>query len=128
MKRVLKSWVYAVAAWMVIGLFPAPVFAATTGVFPVCDKNTDTQICQGIDGQKLFGPGSVWNKIINTFIYVIGSIASLMIVIGAFRYVTAQGEASSITAAKNTILYSIIGLIVAALSFSIVNFVLARLI
>jgi hypothetical protein len=49
-----------------------------------------------------------------------------MIVIGGFRYVTSQGDPSHIKAAKDTILYSVIGLIVAILSFAVVQAVASR--
>jgi hypothetical protein len=47
-----------------------------------------------------------------------------MIILGALRYVISAGDASKITQAKNTILYAVIGLVVALLAFAIVNFVL----
>jgi uncharacterized membrane protein len=64
---------------------------------------------------------------INTLLYVAGSIAVIMILFGAFRYVTSGGDASKVTQAKNTILYAVIGLVIAILAFAIVNFVLTRL-
>jgi hypothetical protein len=47
-----------------------------------------------------------------------------MIIVAGIRYTTSGGDASSVTAAKNTLMYSIIGLVVAILAFAIVNFVL----
>jgi hypothetical protein len=47
-----------------------------------------------------------------------------MIVIGGIKYTTSNGDSSAITSAKNTILYSVVGLVVAILAFAIVNFVL----
>ncbi len=62
--------------------------------------------------------------IINMMLFLLGAIAVVMIVIGGFRYTTSNGEASSIKSAKDTILYAVIGLIVAILAYAIVNFVL----
>lgn len=64
--------------------------------------------------------------IINTLLYVLGIIAVIMIVVGGIRYTTSAGDASRIKAAKDTIMYSVVGLVVALLAFAIVNFVLGR--
>jgi multisubunit Na+/H+ antiporter MnhB subunit len=55
---------------------------------------------------------------------VLGAIAVIMIVIGGIRYTLSNGESAAITGAKNTILYAVIGLVVALLAYAIVNFVL----
>lgn len=55
-----------------------------------------------------------------------GVIAVVMIIVGGVKYVTSQGEASQTASAKNTILFAVIGLIVAALAQIIVKFVLSR--
>jgi hypothetical protein len=61
--------------------------------------------------------------IVNILLYILGAIAVIMIVIGGIRYATSNGDSSAITSAKNTILYSVIGLIVAIMAYAIVNFV-----
>ena len=68
--------------------------------------------------------GSVIKTIINVLLYILGAIAVVMIVIGGIRYTTSNGEGQAISSAKNTILYSVIGLIVAVMAYAIVNFVL----
>lgn len=62
--------------------------------------------------------------IINMLLFILGAIAVVMIVIGGIRYATSGGDSSSITSAKNTILYAVVGLVVAILAYAIVNFVL----
>lgn len=62
--------------------------------------------------------------IINVVIGVIGVVAVVVIILGGVTFVTSQGEAAKITKAKNTILYGIVGLVIALLAFAIVNFVL----
>lgn len=61
--------------------------------------------------------------VVNILLFILGAIAVIMIIIGGIRYATSNGEASSVKSAKDTILYSVIGLIVAAMAFAIVNFV-----
>ena len=65
--------------------------------------------------------------IINIALAVAGLIAVLFLIIGGFRYITSGGNDASVTSAKNTILYAIIGLVVVALSQLIVRFTLNKL-
>ena len=51
-------------------------------------------------------------------------ISVIMLVWGGLRYILSGGDNKKVTDAKNTILYAIIGLIIAVLAFAIVNFVL----
>lgn len=55
-----------------------------------------------------------------------GAIAFLIIVIAGFRYVTSEGNPTTTGKAKNTIIYATIGLIIIALAFSIVKFVVRK--
>ena len=64
------------------------------------------------------------NTIINVIIGIVGFIAVAMIILGGISFITSQGDAAKVTKAKNTILYGVVGLIVAILAFAIVNFVL----
>jgi hypothetical protein len=49
-----------------------------------------------------------------------------MIIIGGLRYVTSGGKQESVTSAKNTILYAVIGLVIIALAQIIARFVLQK--
>lgn len=76
----------------------------------------------------LFGASGTFSTITNILLFIIGAIAVIMIVIGGMRYVLSGGDSNQITAAKNTILYAIVGIIVAILAYAVVNFVLSSLI
>lgn len=66
-------------------------------------------------------------SLINVASVAIAVIAVIMIIYGGFRYVTSAGNESSITAAKNTIIYAVIGLVIVAVAQVVVNFVLSNL-
>ncbi len=72
----------------------------------------------------LIGDGGTFATITNVLLFIVGAIAVIMIVIGGLRYVLSGGNSDQITAAKNTILYAIVGIIVALLAYAAVNFVL----
>ena len=63
--------------------------------------------------------------IINMIIFVIGIIAVVMVILGGIQYSTSQGDSAKVKKAKDTIMYGIIGLVIAILAFAIVNFVLS---
>lgn len=88
-------------------------------------SSSATAICGATTDDKEKVP-DLMKTIINTILLVLGMIAVIMIVIGGIRYTTSNGDASNVKAAKDTILYAVVGLVVAILSFAIVNFVLGR--
>jgi len=72
----------------------------------------------------LFGNSGVFAEISSVLLFIVGAIAVIMIVIGGLRYVISGGDASQVQAAKNTILYALVGIIVAILAYAAVNFVI----
>lgn len=77
---------------------------------------------------ELFGDAGIFTTIVNILLFLIGAIAVIMIIIGGLRYAISAGDAKAVGAAKNTILYAVVGLIVAFLAFAAVNFVLGSLV
>ena len=71
--------------------------------------------------------GDIFTTIVNTFLFIVGAVAVVMLIFGGFKYVTSGGDANSVTAAKNTIMYAVIGIIVAMLSYAILNYVVTTL-
>ena len=70
---------------------------------------------------------NIVHTIVNLLSAVVGIVAVIMIIVGGFRYITSGGNDASVTSAKNTILYAIIGLVVVALAQVIVRFTLSKL-
>jgi hypothetical protein len=89
----------------------------------LCGDNTP----QTFDDNRIFGPNGIMTKAARLLAMVVGVAAVIMIIVGGFQYVLASGDPSNITNAKNTILYAIIGLLVALLAQAIISFVLVRL-
>ena len=80
---------------------------------------------RGEDQQEnLFGEGGLFQTITNVLLFVIGAISVIMLIIGGIRYVLSGGDSSAVTSAKNTILYAVIGIVVAILAYAMVNFVI----
>ena len=66
-------------------------------------------------------------NIINTALMIVGVLAVAMIIFSGISYVTSAGDKAKTTKAKNTLIYSIVGLAVAISAYAIVNFVLSKL-
>ena len=73
---------------------------------------------------ELIGETGVLTKATDVILYVVGIISVVMLIYGGLRYVISGGDSKKVTDAKNTILYAIIGLIIAILAYAIVNFVI----
>ena len=113
---------------LVLGLsfVPVPAYAVTDGT---CDE-TDISFSEGADcargedqATNLFGTGGIFATITNVLLFLIGAISVIMLIIGGIRYVVSGGDQAQVTGAKNTILYAIIGIIVAFLAYAAVRFV-----
>lgn len=93
-------------------------------------------ICQGAGGTWNGGTGtctapgpnapSIVIKAVRLFSVVIGVIAVVMVMISGVKYMTSQGDANAVASAKNTLLYALVGIVVAALAQGIVKYVLNR--
>jgi hypothetical protein len=123
----MKKWKQIVAAFVVtLGLgggmlaFSEPVSAVN--VFEECGASTDAAVCKA---QNTDNVSSMMKTIINILLFLIGTIAVIMIIVGGIRYTLSNGNASQVKEAKDTILYSVIGLIIAIMSYAIVNFVIS---
>jgi lysylphosphatidylglycerol synthetase-like protein (DUF2156 family) len=85
----------------------------------------NTESCSNLDS-SVTNINTTLGNIINIFSVVVGVVAVIMIVVGGFRYITSGGKQESVSGAKNTILYAIIGLVIVALAQIIVRFVLNK--
>ncbi len=123
----------ALSLMMAIGLLvpalaSAPVSAQVSedSKQAACDGlglGADEGGCNGTAGTSV---SSLLADVINILSWIVGIVAVIMIIIGGFKYVLSNGDSAGINSAKNTIIYSLIGLVVAALAQIMVQFVLDR--
>lgn len=66
--------------------------------------------------------GEIAKQITEILIFIIGAVSVIMIVIGAFKFVTSGGSAEQVKSAKNTILYAVVGLVIAVFAYAIVAY------
>lgn len=93
----------------------------------ICNNDNvpdDVKAASGCSGYDVPELPNVVIGILNAIIGIAGIIAVVFIVIGGVNYMTSSGDAAKVKKAKDTILYACIGLIVCALAFAIVNWVI----
>jgi len=66
------------------------------------------------------------SKSINFALMAIAIVSVFMLILGGFKYTTSNGDSAKVTSAKNTIMYSLIGLLIAIFAYAIVNFVVNK--
>ena len=119
------------------GLLLVPVlvlglsFVATPAYADCSTDPGDLNISSGADcaqgnstPSNLFtGNDSIFKKVTNVLLFLVGAISVIMLIIGGIRYVISGGDQAQVTSAKNTILYAIVGIVIAFLAYAAVNFV-----
>ena len=81
---------------------------------------------EGVPGE-LTGSDGVFEVVVNVLLFIIGAVSVIMLIYGGIRYTTSGGNTNSVTAAKNTVIYSIVGLVISILAYAIVNFVVTNI-
>lgn len=125
MKRLLASLLLlCVLSFGAIFLAPMPEAFA----------DSKSQVCEGVNAAAgstgcTDGTSDINNIItvfLNLFSVIIGIVAVVMIMVGGYKYITANGDSSNITSAKHTIIYALVGLVIVAMAQFMVQFVLDK--
>jgi len=93
-------------------------FAAQNPKITISDKDLNLQ------GAPKTIDGTTIGNLLGVVYFIAGIVAVLVIIIGGIRYVGSNGDSSQVQAAKNTITYAVIGLIVVIMAAAITQFVL----
>jgi hypothetical protein len=109
-----------------------PALADQSGIIsdPACNnlKSNANPIagCNGTNNKGLGENGGYLTTLIDAFIYVAGFLAFLFLIIGGIRYLTSTGDPKRIQQAKDTVIYSLAGLVVVILARLIVGYIIAN--
>lgn len=134
MSRFLKITILSLTAAFVGFLNVTAVVTAQeefTGPFDdVCQgEAVNSEVCQAGNNptNPVSGSEGVLVTILNILSFMVGVASVLMVILGGLKYVTSNGDSNSVSSAKNTVLYALIGLAVFASSQLIIRFVLSKL-
>lgn len=118
--------------FLIAGLLMVPVLALSAGFAstPVLAQG-DFTIEGGVGSTKgegvpeaIDGDDGFVTQAINIMLFIIGIISVVMIIFAGIKYATSAGAPDKVKSAKDTMLYSVVGLLIALLAYAIVNFVL----
>lgn len=114
----------AAALGLILAFIPAAVHA---------DAITD--LCEGVNigSSETCGSAASETRVsrvvttaVNIFSIIVGLVAVIMIAVSALKFIISGGEASNINAARSTLLYAVVGLIVVALAQVLIRYVLFK--
>ena len=118
--------VMAGAAIVATSMIATPVFAADV----TCPSGSERATAPTLAGCNVKEDNTLMptiKQIIDVIISVLGIAAVVVIVLGGVQYTLSAGDAAKLKKAKDTILYGVVGLVVALLAWAIVNFVLTSI-
>lgn len=107
----------------------APVYAAANPT-----DAAKAQVCAGLTGQAggTCGAGAtggadigkILKAVLNILSVIAGVAGIIMVIISGMRFITSSGDPQSVSGAKKTLIYAMVGLVVVAVSQLLVHFVL----
>ena len=90
-------------------------------------EGINTATTSEMQGKSIDGDKGLIKTVVNVLLWAVGILSVIMIIFSGFRYITSAGDASKTKSAQNTLIYSVVGLIVAIIAWAIVNMVINRL-
>lgn len=106
---------------MAAGVVMLPVPVSAVSAIDEAQKGVDQ-----IGGKEAGNNTSLMTRFrtfVNVALFLIGALSVVMIVVGGFRYVASAGNTAGVASAKNTVVYAVVGVVVALLAYAIINFV-----
>lgn len=91
----------------------------------------NTDVCKGVEasntGNPLLGDDGLLTTVARILSFLVGFAAVVVIIIAGIQYILSNGDSGKISNAKDTLIYAVIGLIVAVVAQGIVSLVLTKL-
>ena len=118
-----------------IAIMTCAVFGTSVLSTASLPGSASAQVSEGINtattsemkGKSIDGKDGLIKTVVNVLLWAVGILSVIMIIFSGFRYITSSGDASKTKSAQSTLIYSVVGLIVAIMAWAIVNMVINRL-
>ena len=117
----------AIMACAVFGTSVLSTASLSGSVSAQVSKGIDTATTSEMKGKSIDGDKGLIKTVVNVLLWAVGILSVIMIIFSGFRYITSAGDASKTKSARSTLIYSVVGLIVAIMAWAIVNMVINRL-
>jgi hypothetical protein len=126
MKRILLTILLTTGILIPVFALPSSVYAVD--VFQACSEvggASGTQACKAAGEGTTSNPIVEILKVVLEILSIVVGIASVVgVILGGIKFITSNGEPSSVKSARDTVLYSLIGAVVVIFAQAIVAFVL----
>ena len=125
----MKKSIISIAI-MTCAVFGASVLSTASlsgSVSAQVSKGIDTATTSEMKSKSIDGDKGLIKTVVNVLLWAVGVLSVIMIIFSGFRYITSAGDASKTKSAQSTLIYSVVGLIVAIMAWAIVNMVINRL-
>ena len=117
-----------------IAIMTCAVFGASVLSTASLSGSASAQVSEGINtattsemkGKSIDGDKGLIKTVVNVLLWAVGILSVIMLIFSGFRYITSAGDASKTKSAQSTLIYSVVGLIVAIMAYAIVNMVINR--
>lgn len=128
-KMILSALIVAcsVFGFSAISVASLPTNVSAQAANSVVKKGITTATTADMENKSIAGEGGLISILINFLLWAVGILSVAMIIFSGFRYITSAGDASKTKSAQSTLIYSVVGLIVAIMAYAIVNMVTNRL-
>ena len=117
----------AIMTCAVFGISVLSTASLSGSVSAQVSKGIDTATTSEMKGKSIDGDKGLIKTVVNVLLWAVGILSVIMIIFSGFRYITSAGDASKTKSAQSTLIYSVVGLIVAIMAYAIVNMVTNRL-
>lgn len=117
----------AIMTCAVFGISVLSTASLSGSVSAQVSKGIDTATTSEMKGKSIDGKDGLIKTVVNILLWAVGILSVIMIIFSGFRYITSSGDASKTKSAQSTLIYSVVGLIVAIMAWAIVNMVIKRL-
>jgi len=125
--RLLSSLLLLVLGSLILLAVPHTVLAVDP-LSEACKGDASTSsVCKSSSKDPITGKDGVLNKATVIVSTIVGVASIIVIIIGGFKYVISGGDSNQTKSAKDTVLYAVIGLVIAATARLIAETVLSRL-
>ncbi len=128
----MKKLLLTFTALLAPVLFFATAAANVNPLEDVCREAPNSAVC--IEERATRGQDSTDNRVVSflgevvrIMLFALGAIAVVAVMVGALMYVLSGGDPAKTQKAKTTILYALIGVVIATVAQLIILFVLDRL-
>lgn len=125
MRRFTQLTAALVVTLGLAGTVLAPQAVSAQQPFSACDINSGSDLC-ATERRSNRGDGysHVVKNVVNILLYIVGVAAVVVIIVSGIRYTASGGNSNNVQAAKLSLIYAVVGLLIAVVAYAIVNYAL----